>query len=64
MGLTPRGRDYARQTIEPLIQGEKRAFAALTPEEQRTLVALTEKTLCHLKEEIVGDSPSAQKPLL
>lgn len=49
--LTVQGQEYARRQIAPLAAAEAAAFEALTQEEQQTLVALTGKILCKLKEE-------------
>ena len=48
--LTARGREYAERTVVPLLAAEEAAFGGLSEEEQRTLLVLTERILCKLKE--------------
>lgn len=52
--LTPAGAVYIKQTIRPLMAAERSSFARLTGEEQNQLVALTEKSVILLKEELSG----------
>ncbi len=52
--LTAQGREYARRWIFPILTAEETAFGTLSREEQRTLVALLEKMVRNLKEEIAG----------
>ena len=54
VALTPAGTVYVKQTIRPLMAAERSSFARLTGEEQNQLVALTEKSVILLKEELSG----------
>lgn len=54
VALTPAGAVYVKQTIRPLMAAERSSFARLTGEEQNQLVALTEKSVILLKEELSG----------
>ena len=54
VALTPAGAVYVKQTIQPLMAAERSSFARLTGEEQNQLVALTEKSVILLKEELSG----------
>lgn len=49
---TEKGRAFAQSQIAPFLAAEAAAFEALTPEEQRTLTALTEKLTAALKTEM------------
>lgn len=57
---TEKGRAFAQSQIAPFLAAEAAAFEALTPEEQRTLTALTEKLTAALKTEMDRLSPSGK----
>ena len=49
--LTPAGRKLVEERIRPVAEAERRTFAALTAEEQETLLRLTEKYVRQLLRE-------------
>ncbi|MCI9264258.1 MAG: winged helix-turn-helix transcriptional regulator [Oscillospiraceae bacterium] len=61
--LTDRGREFGRGTVVPLLAAEEAAFGGLSEGEQRTLLTLTERMLCKLKEETAGLSFPARETL-
>ena len=50
--VTEKGEELVKNAIEPLIAGEERAFQALTENERKTLLALTEKYVELLRSEV------------
>lgn len=62
--LTDRGRQYAQRAVAPQISAERAAFAKLTREEQAALLALTQKAVTSLKEEMAGLELPAAKDIL
>ena len=50
--LTEHGRSLSARVVEPLLAAEERAFAGLSEDERRMLLALTRKYLTLLRQEI------------
>lgn len=50
--LTEHGRSLSARVVEPLLAAEERAFAGLSEDERRALLALTRKYLTLLRQEI------------
>ena len=61
--LTAQGQEYAGKTVAPLLSAEEAAFGSLTGEERETLMRLTGKILCKLKEETAGMGLPARETL-
>ena len=61
--LTVAGQEYAHRTVVPLLAAEEAAFGGLSREEQETLMGLTKKVLCKLKEEMAGTRFPAKQDL-
>lgn len=58
--LTESGRRMARERIRPLLEGEFAAFSRLTGQEQATLLALNQRVMEYLKEEVAGRYPGLE----
>ena len=50
--LTPKGKDFVKEKIIPVIDMENNIFAQMTSVERNTLLQLTEKYLTYLREKV------------
>lgn len=57
--ITGHGRDLIDDVIEPLMQGERRAFNALSEAEQNQLLSLTSKIVTALRDALEPDGAKA-----